>query len=67
MNESEFYGAVGRLTREQGWSLDSISTMALAFIATNQTRRSQFIRLLKRVQSEENAVVEQYMNEHHGN
>lgn len=59
MNESEFHAAVGRLTREQGWSLDSIATLALGFIAANGTRRAQFVRLLKRVQAQENAPYEQ--------
>lgn len=67
MTETEMYAAVGRLTRAQGWSLDSVSTLALSFIATNQTRRSQFVRMLKRVAAEENAQAEDSEStEHHG-
>lgn len=54
MTTEEFYAAVGQLTREQGWSLDSVSDAALAFIAANQTRRAQFVRMLKRIQRDEN-------------
>lgn len=53
MTETEFYQALGRMTREQGWSLESVSGLALGFIASNKARRAQFIRLLRRVQRQE--------------
>lgn len=54
MNLTDFHQVLGRLSRTQGWTLESIATIALAFIASNQTRRQQFIRLLNRIAREEN-------------
>jgi hypothetical protein len=55
MDEGEFYAAIGRLTREQGWNLDSVCTLALGHIARTKAQREGFIRTLRRLQVEENA------------
>jgi hypothetical protein len=55
-SEEEFYTAIGRLTREQHWSLDSVCTLALGHIARTKAQREGFLRTLKRLQAEENSV-----------
>jgi hypothetical protein len=56
VSREEFFAIVGRLTRDQGWRLDTVGQAAIEFIAANQTRRAQFVRTLRRIQREENQV-----------
>jgi hypothetical protein len=56
MNEQEFYAAIGWLTRRQGWTLDTVATLALGHIARTKAQREGFIRTLKRIAVEEDSA-----------